>query len=118
MINEEKSEEENEKKENYEEEKMKKLHEELEVVSAGVKEEDKNMLKEVAMEAEEKKNESLADPEQFKQNLEALNSTNEEKETNETINYQTEQITQEEEIKVEGKNPEKSGQITQKDKIN
>uniref|UniRef100_A0A914MW94 Uncharacterized protein n=1 Tax=Meloidogyne incognita TaxID=6306 RepID=A0A914MW94_MELIC len=118
VINEEKSEEENEKKENYEEEKMKKLHEELEVVSAGVKEEDKNMLKEVALEAEEKKNESLADPEQFKENLEALNSTNEEMETNETINYQTEQITQEEEIKVEGKNPEKSGQITQKEGIN
>uniref|UniRef100_A0A915NVD0 Uncharacterized protein n=1 Tax=Meloidogyne floridensis TaxID=298350 RepID=A0A915NVD0_9BILA len=94
------------------------IAQELEVVSAGVKEEDKNMLKEVALEAEEKKNESLADPEQFKENLEALNSTNEEMETNETINYQTEQITQEEEIKVEGKNPEKSGQITQKEGIN
>nr|CAD2174736.1 unnamed protein product [Meloidogyne enterolobii] len=118
VINEEKSEEENEKKKNYKEEEMKKLHEELEVVAAEVKEEDKNMPKEEELEAEEKKNESLADPEQFKENLEALNSTNEEKETNETINYQSEQITQEEEIKGEEKNPEKSDQITQEEEIN
>uniref|UniRef100_A0A914M983 Uncharacterized protein n=1 Tax=Meloidogyne incognita TaxID=6306 RepID=A0A914M983_MELIC len=118
VINEEKSEEENEKKENYKEEEMKKLHEELEVGSAEVKEENKNMPKEEELEAEEKKNESLADPEQFKQNLEALNLTNEEKETNETINYQSEQITQEEEIKGGEKNPEKSDQITQEEGIN
>nr|CAD2171158.1 unnamed protein product [Meloidogyne enterolobii] len=117
VINEEKSEEENEKKKNYEEEKMKKLHEELEVVAAEVKEEDKNMLKEVELEVQEKKNESLAAPEQFKENLEALNSTNEEKETNETINYQNEQITKEE-IKGEEKNPEKGDQITQEEGIN
>ncbi|CAK5088973.1 unnamed protein product [Meloidogyne enterolobii] len=115
VINEEK--EENEKKKNYEEEKMKKLHEELEVVAAEVKEEDKNMPKKVELEADEKKNESLADPEQFKENLEALNSTNEEKETNETINYQNEQITKEE-IKGEEKNPEKGDQITQEEEIN
>ncbi|CAK5037708.1 unnamed protein product [Meloidogyne enterolobii] len=114
VINEEK--EENEKKKNYEEEKMKKLHEELEVVAAEVKEEDKNMLKEEELEVQEKKNESLAAPEQFKENLEALNSTNEEKETNETINYQSEQITKEE-IKGEEKNLEKSDQITQEEEI-
>uniref|UniRef100_A0A915LZU1 Uncharacterized protein n=1 Tax=Meloidogyne javanica TaxID=6303 RepID=A0A915LZU1_MELJA len=91
---------------------------ELEVGSAEVKEENKNMPKEEELEAEGKKNESLADPEQFKQNLEALNLTNEEKETNETINYQSEQITQEEEIKEGEKNPEKSDQITQEEGIN